>query len=205
MEEEMRALATYDTLTGLLNRGEFLKQVEDYHKLEKNEEFEFSLVIMDIDNFKKINDQYGHISGDLVLESFANAVRTSIRDSDLASRFGGDEFVFFLPNTSADQAGMFAERLHSKIRTPVEVDGLQIRYTASMGLATCPDVFTINIDYVIGMADKALYHAKNMGGNQTQVFNANPNIIDWDTETKEINIFMKLSEFDIPTSRFSSS
>jgi len=172
LEGEMRALATYDSLTGLLTRREFIARAEHYFKVAKREGHEFSLIILDIDDFKNVNDQYGHIAGDKTLVSFGESVRTTLRESDLACRFGGDEFVFLLPNTSSAQAGIFTERLHSKIREAVEVDDLRINYTASMGLATYPEAATENIDEVIRVADKALYHAKNNGGNQTQVFDA---------------------------------
>jgi len=172
LEGEMRALATYDTLTGLLSRREFIARAEHYFKVAKREGHEFSLIILDIDDFKNVNDQYGHIAGDKTLVSFGESVRTTFRESDLASRFGGDEFLFFLPNTTSAQARIFSERLHSKIREAVEVDDLRINYTASMGLATYPEAAVEHIDEIISAADKALYHAKNNGGNQTQVFNA---------------------------------
>ncbi len=172
LEEEMRALATYDSLTGLLTRREFIERAEHLFKVAKREGHEFSIIIVDIDDFKNVNDQYGHIAGDKTLKSFGEAVRITLRESDLPSRFGGDEFVFFLPNTSSRQARIFTDRLHSKIREVVKIDGLRINYTASMGLATYPEVATENIDEIISAADKALYQAKNNGGNQTQVIDA---------------------------------
>ena len=90
LEEEMRELANYDSLTGLLNRREFLERAGHLFKVAKRNGFEISLVIVDIDDFKKINDEYGHVAGDKVLESFGEAVRTTTRESDLSSRFGGD-------------------------------------------------------------------------------------------------------------------
>jgi diguanylate cyclase (GGDEF)-like protein len=173
LEEKMRELANYDSLTRLLNRREFLERAEHLFKVAKRERFEISLVIVDIDNFKKINDKYGHVVGDKVLESFGEAVRTTSRESDLACRFGGDEFVFFLPKTSSDEAQRFTERLHSTINEPVVVGSFRIHYTVSMGLATYHDVITYDFDDVISAADRVLYHAKNMGRNQTQIFNAN--------------------------------
>lgn len=172
LEGEMRALATYDSLTGLLSRREFIERAEHYFKVAKREGHEFSLIIVDIDDFKNVNDQYGHIAGDKTLESFGESVRSTLRESDLASRFGGDEFVFFLPNTTSEQARIFTRRLYSKIREVVEVDNLRINYTASMGLVTYPEVAVEHIDEIISAADKALYRAKNNGGNQTQVFAA---------------------------------
>ncbi len=104
LEEEMRELATYDSLTGVLARREFLVRAEYLFKLAKREGREFSVVIADIDHLKNINDQYGHNAGDKVLESFGQTIKSTIRESDLACRYGGDEFLFFLPNTSTDGA-----------------------------------------------------------------------------------------------------
>ena len=173
IEEEIRTLATYDSLTGLLCRREFLERAEYLYQVAKREGSEFSFVVVDIDNFKSINDQYGHIAGDKVLESFGEVVRNTFRESDLSCRFGGDEFVFFLPNTSSEEAQLFTERLHAKIKDAVEVDRGRIEYTASIGVATYPDVASYHIDDVIKAADRALYHAKNMGRNQTQVIRIN--------------------------------
>lgn len=168
LEGEMRALATYDSLTGLLCRREFLERAEQLFKVSRREGFEFSLVILDFDNFKVINDQYGHITGDKVLESFGKVVRSTLRESDLASRFGGDEFVFFLPNTSTAEAMAFTERLQGKIG--YEVGNSLIPYSASMGVATYPDVAAEKFADIISAADRALYHSKNMGKNQIQIF-----------------------------------
>lgn len=173
LEEEMRALATYDALTGLLSRRVFLEQTDYFHNIAIRDGLEYSVIIVDLDNFKKINDQYGHAAGDKTLESFGKAVRNTFRESDLACRFGGDEFVFFLPNTSSKQAWYFSERLQAVIREAIEHDDLLIHYTASMGLVTFPEVIAKNIEEVIRAADKALYRAKTNGGNHTQVFNAN--------------------------------
>ena len=128
-------------------------------------------MIVDIDHFKKINDQYGHAAGDKVLASFGEAVRNNLRESDLACRLGGEEFALFLPNTSPEQARKFSERLHALIKEPVEYDDLSIRYTASMGLASYPEIEIINIEELLNVADKALYHAKKNGRNQTVIFN----------------------------------
>ena len=168
LEEEMRELASYDSLTGLLCRREFIDRAGQLYKISKRDGLEFSLVILDFDNFKVINDQYGHIAGDKVLESFGKAVRTTLRESDLASRFGGDEFVFFLPNTSTAEALRFTERLQKKINDDLSVS--PIPYSASMGLATYPDVFAERLEDIISAADRALYHSKNMGKNQIQIF-----------------------------------
>jgi diguanylate cyclase len=170
LEEEMRAMATYDDLTGLLRRREFLEQSEYFRKIAKRNGLEFCVIIVDMDNFKKINDEYGHTTGDTLLVSFCKAVRANFRESDLVSRFGGDEFVFFLADTSLEQALKFTERLHASLREAIQKNGLPIYTTMSIGLVTNTEVKTENIEDAINAADKALYRAKNNGGNQTQIY-----------------------------------
>lgn len=170
LEEEMRALATYDDLTGLLRRRAFLEQSDSFRKTAKRTGLEFCVIIVDMDNFKKINDEYGHATGDILLVSFCNAMRANFRECDLVSRFGGDEFVFFLPDTSLEQALKFAERLHASLREAIQVNGLRTDTTLSIGVVTDTEGKTENVEDVINAADKALYRAKNNGGNQIQIY-----------------------------------
>ena len=172
LEEEMRAVASFDVLTGLMSRYEFLKRTQYCLNFAKREKLEFSVVIVDLDNFKLFNDQYGHVTGDQALKSFSEAVKSTVRESDLACRFGGDEFLFFLPSASSKQAWNFTERLHSAIREVNETEALPIPLTASMGLASYPETEAQNFDEMINAADKALYRAKQNGRNQTKIFGA---------------------------------
>ena len=112
LEEEMRELATHDTLTGLLCRRAFTEKAELLYKIAKRGNLVFSIVMVDFDHFKKINDQYGHDAGDKVLAAFGKTVLKIMRESDLACRFGGEEFAFFLSNIDQAQALAFSERLH---------------------------------------------------------------------------------------------
>jgi len=122
----------------------------------------------DIDSLKKINDHNGHIVGDKVLESFGNSIRLTNRESDLACRYGGDEFLFFLPNTTTEQAQVFAERIQALIREPLEYDGKLFQNTASLGIASYSNVSAESVEDIIKAADNALYQAKQLGGNQIQ-------------------------------------
>ena len=116
LEETMRELATYDSLTGLLNRRAFMEQTTNLFYISKRHDQIFSIIMVDIDSFKKINDQYGHNAGDKVLISFGNLLASLTRESDVVGRIGGDEFFIFLPNTSEDQASKLSERLHAAVR-----------------------------------------------------------------------------------------
>lgn len=166
LETEMRILATYDSLTGLLNRRAFIEQVNCFFRTAERQKLEFSILIVDLDHFKKINDQYGHAGGDRVLESFGKIISNISRKSDLAGRIGGEEFAFFLPYTSAEKAYNFAECLHQAMKDSViEYGSLSIQYTASIGLAFFPKM--LNIEEALSIADKALYRAKKNGRNQS--------------------------------------
>jgi diguanylate cyclase (GGDEF)-like protein len=172
LEEDMRLLATYDSLTGLLSRRAFLEQTNYVCRFAERQGLEFTILVIDLDHFKKINDQYGHAAGDRVLESFGEITRQISRESDLPGRIGGEEFALFLSVTTIENACSFAERLHKAIReTAIEWNGASIRYTISIGLAFCSQTVN-NIDKVLSLADKALYHAKMKGRNQTVVYNA---------------------------------
>ena len=142
-------------------------------KMAKREGLSFSIVIMDLDELKKINDEYGHIAGDKTLVSFSNIAELTCRDSDLICRFGGDEFLFFLPNTTSEQAVKFSERFISVINENKECGDMEIPYTVSIGVAIYPDLEIENMEEIIIAADKALYQAKRHGGNQIHIFNAN--------------------------------
>ena len=150
-----------------MRRRAFLEQSDYFRKVAARTGLEFCVLIVDMDSLKQVNDKYGHAAGDTLLVSFSKVVRAHIRESDLVSRFGGDEFVFFLPDTSLEQALKFTERLHVSLR---ESNDLPIDTEISIGLVTNTEVKTENIEDFINAADKALYRAKDNGGNQTQIY-----------------------------------
>lgn len=123
-----------------------------------------------MDYFKEINDQFGHATGDKVLASVGNLIRKKLRSSDLACRLGGDEFIFFLPKTSSEQAWKFSERMHKALKEIEKYSDIPIQCTASMGLASYPEIETRDIEELYKAADKALYRAKENGRNQTRIF-----------------------------------
>lgn len=170
LEEEMRVLACYDSLTGLYNKREFLERADYFHKIASREKLPYSLIIADLDNFKKVNDHFGHLTGDQTLETLGLAIQESLRESDLACRFGGDEFLFFLPNTNSEQATHFTDRLRLILEEAIECSSLEIELTASMGIASYPEFQTESIEEFIAAADIAMYNAKNSGGNQSKIY-----------------------------------
>ncbi len=169
LEIETRKLATYDALTGLLNRRAFLEEANSVYRNMAQSEGQFSMLILDLDDFKQINDTYGHAIGDRVLEVFGGIVQDVIRPGECAARIGGEEFAFLLPNSTDEEACAFAEQLHQLIgKTVIAVEGFAIRFSASIGLVVCAPLVTI--EKAMSLADRALYHAKANGRNQSVLY-----------------------------------
>jgi len=176
VEEELRAakkyaeeLAQKDELTGLKNRRAFFEQGHRIFEQSKRFGHPVSVIMMDIDHFKMINDTYGHSVGDKVLHAVAEPLQRLVREIDVVARMGGEEFAFALPETGLEDAANLAERLRSEIEELVVTnDGHQIKITASFGVVTCKDG-NENIDALLTDADDALYVAKNNGRNQISV------------------------------------
>jgi diguanylate cyclase (GGDEF)-like protein len=167
-EQQTRALrmaATRDDLTGLLNRKAFLDlaagQIADTAVAKPGG----VLILADLDHFKAVNDTYGHAAGDEVLQAFAEACQDTVRSTDLAGRYGGEEFVLLLPGASADRAESIADEVSRRLALASKEDGLQMP-TVSYGVATY-DAGTAGLEALIASADAALYTAKSLGRNRT--------------------------------------
>lgn len=166
LTEELEKLATTDPLTGVWNRRHLFalaeREITRVHRYNRP----LSLLIIDIDRFKVINDTYGHAGGDEVLAILAKTVLNCLRKSDLFGRFGGEEFVAFLPETTLQTAVAAAERIRENLANIViSVYEQQIRITVSIGVASYQKE-DLTIDALLQRADKALYQAKNQGRNQ---------------------------------------
>jgi diguanylate cyclase (GGDEF)-like protein len=167
---ELQELAYYDPLTGLPNRRFFFEHASLIFEEVKRYEKPLSLLVIDIDYFKKINDTYGHDVGDLVLKTFADVLRGIVRQSDICARFGGEEFVVLLPNTDLEGAKVLAERIRTAVaKNPVEHGSIVIVFTVSIGASQYRKGMQ-NIDELIKEADIALYRAKEGGRNRVEVF-----------------------------------
>jgi len=161
MEEAMKAMAYSDPLTGLGNRRMLFERADEELSRAFRYKHDLSIMIADIDYFKKINDSYGHTIGDQVLAAYADALQRDFRHVDMKIRYGGDEFIVLMPETNLDQAIESAQRFNyliSKLSTPVE-EGI----TTSIGVAEIEA--EESIESLIKRADKALYKAKDMGRN----------------------------------------
>ena len=164
--DKHRREAMVDPLTGLLNRRGMLIEAA---KLFDSSDGPPALLVMDIDHFKRINDTYGHPAGDKVIQFVAEVVREAIRETDIAGRYGGEEFVVLLPDVDKVSARLFAERLRQLVEAlVVDADGQEIRFTISLGVA---DLGQASQDHqqLIEWADRALYHSKHGGRNRVTV------------------------------------
>ncbi|MHC9540558.1 MAG: diguanylate cyclase [Vulcanimicrobiota bacterium] len=163
-------LAVTDSLTKVLIRRHFMQRLEDELRRSKRYHHTLSLVMVDLDNYKDINDTYGHQAGDRVLMEIAKIFKKSVRTTDLVGRYGGDEFCFALPETPPDGAMIFCERLRQKIEnTQLSFESFLIKRTISCGIATYPN-HTEDMHELFKMADVALFKAKRDGRNTTIIF-----------------------------------
>jgi diguanylate cyclase (GGDEF)-like protein len=162
--ESLNQAARRDSLTGLSNRRCMMDQLSEETKRAKRYGHSVSAVLIDIDNFKNVNDTYGHGAGDKVLVSTAHIIRDSIRETDTAARWGGEEFLICLPHTDLHSAVTAAEKIRSAVEENyVSAEGKRISVTISAGVAQHRE--TIPVDDLIRSADDALYKAKAKGRN----------------------------------------
>ncbi len=173
MQAELWELATTDGLTGFLNRRHFMARLDDeLSRALRNDNHQVAVLMLDLDHFKRVNDNYGHRAGDAVLQHFADIIRADLRKIDVVGRIGGEEFAIFLPDTDTYQALAFAERLRQKLAgTPLAVDERSINVTVSIGIALMNHE-TSTSDTVLTQADKALYLAKESGRNRVRIWSA---------------------------------
>jgi len=163
----MKDMAVYDTLTRLYNRSHLNQVLEAEFKKSFIEKQPLSVVMVDIDHFKAINDRYGHDEGDKVLIHVASLLMASLRKHDIVARFGGEEFVVVLPKAIMKDAVVIAERIRRSVEaTPLDVGKEKVHVTVSLGIAAIPAVWPESKEELIKFADIALYEAKGKGRNR---------------------------------------
>jgi two-component system cell cycle response regulator len=166
--EEALNSAVVDWLTGLYNHGYFKKFLDLEIKKSLRQRYPVTLIMMDVDNFKAVNDAHGHLTGDLILQELAQVIRGSVREVDLVARYGGDEFAVVLPYSDAQGALRVAQRIDDAVKThgfSPRTAAETTRLTVSMGLAGYPQD-AVHADELIHTADQKLYAAKIRGKNQ---------------------------------------
>jgi diguanylate cyclase (GGDEF)-like protein len=167
---QIQELASLDSVTGLLNRRALEEVLAREIKAGSRYGSSACFLLVDLDYFKVVNDQLGHLAGDQVLMRTAALMRRAVRDIDAVGRYGGEEFGIVLPHTDLDRALVLAERLRRQIESQeFEADQGIVRMTASMGIAHIPSVTVHSVSDWITAADSALYDAKALGRNRVAV------------------------------------
>jgi diguanylate cyclase (GGDEF)-like protein len=173
---ELERLSISDGLTGLYNHRHIHKLLnEEFDRVDRTNE-RLTVAMFDLDRFKGVNDTYGHQAGDRVLEQLADILRESAREIDRLGRYGGEEFMVLLPDTSIDDAVVFVERVRREVaRRPFSIsDDQALRMTISAGVSTYPHPRIKNPEMLVRLADEALYAAKSAGRNRVVRFDEIP-------------------------------
>lgn len=168
-EERINFLANFDSLTGLPNRFQLDERLNYALRMAKRNSEKFSVMFLDLDHFKEVNDTLGHDAGDALLIGLSKRFSSVLREVDTVSRIGGDEFVFLLPNTDAPGASHIAEKLLKIIETPCDYNGNDMLVTGSIGIAIYPDD-GLDQQTLFKNADTAMYLAKESGRNRYHFF-----------------------------------
>lgn len=170
LEVLMRERATIDSLTKVSTRKMFFELSKNIYDIEQRENNKFSLIYLDIDDFKRVNDTKGHLFGDEVLRTIGKILNENKRKSDVVGRIGGEEFALLLINTTSDYAFVYCEKLRKKIEeTKITYNNETLYVTVSFGIAMYDGAQ--DLKKLCEMADKALYKAKNSGKNRVEKSN----------------------------------
>ncbi|MDD3169408.1 MAG: GGDEF domain-containing protein [Eubacteriales bacterium] len=169
-ELQLEKMAFQDTLTDALNRNAFLKELDKSLKNHRKTGNKLAMIYLDVDDFKLINDVYGHYAGDLILETMVKRIKRVLRKEDRIGRLGGDEIGIFLVNiTDSGKLSTYIREIQLVIQQPFEVDGKSLNQTVSIGVAVYPEVAD-SPDALLKRADDAMYQAKREGKNRISFF-----------------------------------
>lgn len=169
LEEQLRMVAERDALTGLNSRSHFMKRAKALLQNSRSEKVPFSLFMIDVDHFKRINDTWGHSHGDWVLARVSEVCAHALRPTDVIGRFGGEEFVVALPDTGPDDALIVAERLKTKVaELPLMEEMSEMRLSVTIGIAIAHDE-DVDLQALISRADESLYVGKRDGRNRVVI------------------------------------
>ena len=167
---KMSNKAKQHALTGILNKGAVTETIKEYLAESEPDQLH-ALLMIDCDNFKAVNDTFGHAVGDEVIKYFASILKRTFRDSDIKGRFGGDEFMVFMKNTTKEATALRAGQLNEAIRKPYLKDGKEIKISCSIGISYFPKDGK-DFDTVFASADDALYKAKSLGKDRFSEYKA---------------------------------
>jgi len=169
--EKLRELAEHDDLTGLFNMRSMYAKIDRELKRARRYRRRVAVVMMDLDHFKSVNDEFDHLFGSFVLKEIGQIVAKQIRDTDFAARYGGDEFLMVLTETDEKGAAAFGERLRANVEKHVSYDGRnRFSRTASLGVAVSRENEEVEAKELVRRADQALYKAKEAGRNRVVIY-----------------------------------
>ena len=178
LHNKIQEMASYDGLTHVLNRRFGLIRLHEEFSTAQRYGSDLSVIMLDIDKFKKVNDSYGHEAGDLILKQVASTIALNLRNEEVICRYGGEEFLIILPMANLNKAGMAAERIRKIVQQLTSYyQDKAILVTVSLGVASLSSINTQNENNLINAADTALYHVKNMGRNQVALFRDNESVL----------------------------
>ena len=170
-QDKLKDLAMKDSLTGLFSNYSFIELFEKELARQQRYNFNLSFVMIDIDYFKNVNDTYGHIAGNIILKELSNILVNSVRQGDIVSRYGGEEFCIVLPGADKDGAFQLCERIRQKIENfKFDIGSKTINATVSMGIFVKDSKDKIATSEIIHKADKELYRAKSNGRNRVEMY-----------------------------------
>lgn len=173
LNEKLHNLATMDELTGVYNRRFFQENLKILFRSSRNSNRELCCLLLDLDKFKDVNDNLGHVFGDHVLREFGRLLRKNCRSEDIVARYGGEEFIVLMPQTTLQAASTEAEKLRIVVEgNTYDHAGSSVRITCSIGLASLSDHKPQSGERLTSMADSALYRAKTAGRNRVEIYTA---------------------------------
>lgn len=166
-QDRLRILANTDLVTGLPNRNALQEQL--HSAIENRGEYQVGVIYLDLDNFKKVNDAYGHMFGDRLLKEVAGAIEDCLADNQVLARLGGDEFIILALNTSVEQLAGISQQILGRLKAPFRIGLIEVYTACSIGIAVCPQHGT-DSDNLVRNADTAMYVAKEKGKNTHCIF-----------------------------------
>lgn len=170
-QEKLNILATIDELTGIYNRRHIFQLAKEELSLSISQKQKISIILIDLDYFKNVNDQYGHLVGDKLLRLIAIFIQEILRDNDIVGRYGGEEFIIVLPKTNLDHVIEIAQRIIKNVnRKTFYIGDHKIKITMSIGISYSTGEPPIELDKLLEQSDIALYEAKNAGRNQYVIY-----------------------------------
>lgn len=198
MEERMYHLAYHDLLTDLPNRRYFMNRLHEELMKAKRSAGQLAILIIDLDQFKHVNDSWGLETGDMILTEVAKRIKNTLRSTDLIARFGGDEFTVLMTDVSLEEVETLAKQIHASFERPVEIPGKSLNLTCSIGISHFPK-HALDADSLLNKADTALYYVKERSKGEYAVYH--PEMLEKTLEQiileNELRKAIKLEQFDL--------